>query len=156
MGEQEKTMEIAIGTKVIGFRAMTEKTFRELKGQGWGGHEDVDGYHVRYFGVNGKPDYDSWSPKDVFEDAYRDIKKGITIGDAVYFLERGKKVARLGWNGKAMWLMLVPEELAEAVSFQYEALKAAPWIGMKTADGKFVPWLASHSDMLAKDYYIVE
>lgn len=151
----EMTMEIAIGTKVIGFRPTTEKTFRELKGQGWGGHEDVDGYHVQYSNPNGSY-YDSWSPKAVFEEAYRPIKKGITFGDAVYFLKAGRKVARLGWNGKGMWLMLVPEELAEAISFQYAALKPAPWIGMKTADGKFVPWLASQTDILAEDYVLVE
>jgi hypothetical protein len=27
---------------------------------------------------------------------------------------------------------------------------------MKTADGKFVPWLASQTDMLAEDWVIVE
>lgn len=30
-----------------------------------------------------------------------------------------------------------------------------PWIGMKTADGKFVPWLASQTDLLASDWSVV-
>jgi hypothetical protein len=30
-----------------------------------------------------------------------------------------------------------------------------PWIGMKTADNKFVPWLASQTDILAGDWGIV-
>lgn len=77
------------------------------------------------------------------------------FGRALYFLKEGRRVARSGWNGKGMWLMLVPEDLAEAVSFQYAALKPAPWIGMRTADEKFVPWLASQTDMLATDWTVV-
>lgn len=30
-----------------------------------------------------------------------------------------------------------------------------PWIGMKTADNKFVPWLASQTDVLAEDWMIL-
>lgn len=33
---------------------------------------------------------------------------------------------------------------------------ALPWIGMKTADNKFVPWLASQTDMLAEDWAVIE
>lgn len=31
-------------------------------------------------------------------------------------------------------------------------LELAPYIGMKTADDKFVPWLASQTDVLAEDW----
>ena len=149
-------MKTAIGTKVIGFEVMSEKTFRELKGQGWGGHEDVDGYHVQYSGVNGKPDYDSWSPKNVFEDAYRDIEQGMTFGDAVFFLKQGKKVARFGWNGKGMWIWLCEVD-AEATwtSSEGETYGRLPYLYMKTADNKVVPWLASQTDVLAEDWILV-
>jgi hypothetical protein len=30
-----------------------------------------------------------------------------------------------------------------------------PWIGMKTADNKFVPWLASQTDVLSEDWQII-
>ena len=33
--------------------------------------------------------------------------------------------------------------------------EVAPWIGMKTADNKFVPWLASQTDILAEDWEVV-
>ena len=36
---------------------------------------------------------------------------------------------------------------------QYELL---PWIGIKTADNKFVPWIASQSDLLANNWVIVK
>jgi hypothetical protein len=31
-----------------------------------------------------------------------------------------------------------------------------PFIGMKTADDCFVPWLASQTDILAEDWMVVE
>ena len=34
--------------------------------------------------------------------------------------------------------------------------RTLPWIGMKTADDTFVPWLASQTDMLAEDWEVVE
>lgn len=108
------------------------------------------GYAVKY-----EDGYTSWSPKDVFEAAYQPID-AMSFGHAVVALKAGQRVAREGWNGKGMWLKLIPVEMAEAVAFQHEALYAQPWIGMKTAQEMFVPWVASQSDMLADDWRIVE
>lgn len=80
----------------------------------------------------------------------------MSFGQAIEALKRGERVARAGWNGKGMWLMLVPANLADAVAFQYAALDALPWIGMKTDDEKFVPWLASQAEMLAEDWFIID
>lgn len=80
---------------------------------------------------------------------------GLNFGDALCALKAGGRVAREGWNGKGMWLKLVPTDLAGKISFEHEALDALPWIGMKTADEKFVPWLASQTDMLATDWRTV-
>lgn len=79
------------------------------------------------------------------------------FGEAVKYLKRGLKVCRQGWNGKGMYL-------AHVNSYQYkvdgevhkDSLFLSPWIGMKTADGKFVPWLASQTDILAEDWTFVE
>lgn len=117
------------------------------------------GYLVEYLD-GGKPNTDrfdgyvSWSPKEVFEKAYRPVS-GLSFGLAIEALKQGKKVARDGWNGKGMWLKLVPADIADKVAFEYEALDGAPWIGMKTADDKFVPWLASQTDVLAEDWQII-
>lgn len=85
---------------------------------------------------------------------------------ALHALKDGRRVARAGWNGKGMWLKLVPaesydvgcrvilDEGAQANDPNTPAL--LPWIGMKTADNKFVPWLASQTDMLAEDWTIAE
>lgn len=85
------------------------------------------------------------------------------IGSFSWALERlkaGGRVARRGWNGKGMWLVLVPKEhwgLGSAVPFDWGDVRnhLKPWIGMKTADNGFVPWLASQTDLLADDWEIV-
>ena len=83
----------------------------------------------------------------------------VTFGVAIEALKRGERVARAGWNGKGMWLGLVqgyeynPDD-GKATVFALGCQKL-PWIGMKTADGGFVPWLASQADMLADDWMLV-
>ena len=69
---------------------------------------------------------------------------------------------RAGWNDKGMWLRLVhSEDVRTCSDFWGEEVNAdppclLPWIGMKTADYRFVPWLASQTDMLAEDWEIIE
>ena len=117
--------------------------------------EYEDGYKIVY------PDgYVSWSPKDVFEEAYRKTD-GLTFGLAVEALKKGLSVARKGWNGKGMFLILIGAPGCESWSMEDEwshltpNIELASWIGMKTADEKFVPWLASQTDVLAEDWTIV-
>lgn len=84
------------------------------------------------------------------------------FGTALEQLEAGAKVARSGWNGKGMFLFLVPGSVfnvnrppllgiyPEGTEIKYHA-----HIDMKTADGYVVPWLASQTDVLAKDWSVV-
>lgn len=77
------------------------------------------------------------------------------FGGALDMLRAGLRVGRRGWNGKGMWLQLVQARdwsmSSDAISNE-SPLQKLPWIGMKTADGCFVPWLASQTDMLASDW----
>lgn len=51
---------------------------------------------------------------------------------------------RKGWNGKGMWIGLQrPTDTSKMT---------LPYIFMYTAQGDYVPWLASQSDMLADDW----
>ena len=77
------------------------------------------------------------------------------FGEALAALRAGKKVARRGWNGKGMWLSLV-ENYQVGYDPQILGRRLLPWIGMKTADGAFVPWLASQTDLLGVDWGVVE
>lgn len=84
------------------------------------------------------------------------------IGWAIKQMQNGDKVCRSGWNGKAMWLALIPDDqwgLGSGIPFDdghVNSPKKLPWIGMKTADNKFVPWLASQTDLLAMDWEVVK
>ena len=75
-------------------------------------------------------------------------KAQFDFGLAIGLLKEGHKVARKGWNGKNMYLELqIPDENSKMT---------LPYVYMKTADGHFVPWLASQTDVLSEDWTIVE
>lgn len=82
----------------------------------------------------------------------------MNFGEALDLLKRGERIARSGWNGKGMWLTLVPAEQWSAAGSPSvppvpgSHLHRLPWIGMRTADDGFVPWLASQTDILAEDW----
>ena len=79
----------------------------------------------------------------------------LNFGDAIAALKSGYKVARVGWNGKNMWLKLVNKGFFDIGCSVVEEADLLPFIGMKTADNKFVPWLASQTDLLACDWVII-
>ena len=77
----------------------------------------------------------------------------LNFGEAIAALKSGKLVAREGWNGKGMWLSLVKTGHYDVGQKTVgDIAELLPWIGMKTADNKFVPWLASQTDVLAEDW----
>ena len=83
----------------------------------------------------------------------------LTFGQAIEALKNGKRVSRKGWNGKGMFLLYVPSEkwgIIDKIGLGIPKGNLLSWIGIKTADNKFVPWLASQTDMLAEDWEIVE
>jgi hypothetical protein len=91
------------------------------------------------------------------------VETALTFGQAIEALKQGKKVARAGWNGKGMFLFLVPGSTfkvnrAPLMGIYPECTEVnyCPHIDMKTADDKVVPWLASQTDVLAEDWDIVE
>lgn len=118
------------------------------------GYKVERGYKVRY--ADG---YESFSPKEVFEEAYRPTD-GLSFGLAIEAAKKGKKIARRGWNGKNQYV-----ELAERISYEnaahevinakHEAIgnKALAFVG---TSGVQLGWLASQADMLADDWQIVE
>ncbi len=93
----------------------------------------------------------------------------MNFGDAIAALKNGKKVARAGWNGKGMWLVLVPgqTDVALRAGTPYEValgdvppIELLPHIDMWTtnAEGRraMLPgWLASQTDMLSDDWNTV-
>lgn len=160
-------MEQYIGTKVIHAEPATKgeslarkNKLDEIETASMIAQMPADGYHVIY-----SDGYESWSPKDVFEAAYRPVN-AMTFGLAIEAMKQGKKVARAGWNGKGMYVVYrtgYPEGIpankntADAIGIPEGTLfKVRPYLQMKCVDGSFQMWLASQSDMLAEDWFIVE
>lgn len=83
----------------------------------------------------------------------------LSFSQALVELKEGKLMCRQGWNGKGMFIFLVPGStfkvnraplnviFEEGTKIDYHG-----HIDMKTADGKIVPWLCSQTDMLAEDW----
>lgn len=94
--------------------------------------------------------------------------ENLNFGQAIEALKHGKRVTRPNWNGKGMYLWLLPaaevkaewcrephlKAMAEANGGTIECLGS---IRMMTADKKVLTgWLASQTDMLAEDWQILE
>ena len=123
------------------------------------GETGREGYVVRY--ADG---YESWSPKEACEEAYRACN-AMSFGLAIEALKKGYKVARRGWNGKGMFLYYVPAAAYPAQRnalgtmvgvFPDDMVPYCAYIAMKTAQDNVVPWLASQTDMLSDDWEIVQ
>jgi Protein of unknown function (DUF2829). len=178
-------MKKYLGVKIIGAEPMSEYDF-VLETKGIEEFEKVrmdrdcrSGYKVVY-----EDGYVSWSPKNVFEKAYRPIDN-LTFGLAIEALKQGKKVARKGWNGKGMYLKLnssypvnghlnpdsphnvLPETNPDGSPniTQGKGGQMLSFIVMKVAGDSqywgegfsdYVPWLASQTDILAEDWVILE
>jgi hypothetical protein len=91
----------------------------------------------------------------------------MNFGQAIEALKSGKKVSREGWNGKGMWLILVPgtPEVVTTEGTPYHKAgfltgEILPHIDMYTTNSfgrkAMLPgWLASQTDMLADDWNVV-
>ena len=153
-------MNAYIGTKLTFARPMTRAEYNAYRGWELPADESgadagmlveyVDGGQANHPAHKG---YISWSPMDVFNRAYRP-STGITFGLALEVMKMGKRVARAGWNGKGMWVRYVHALLYTVDGLELETQRS--WLGMKTVNGEFVPWVASQTDLLAEDWEIVE
>ncbi|MGH6822812.1 MAG: DUF2829 domain-containing protein [Methylocella sp.] len=78
----------------------------------------------------------------------------MTFGESIEALKVGDRVSRAGWSfgeglgGKKMWLRLQKPDASPDMT--------VPYIFMSTVSGDLVPWVASHDDMLAEDWFVPE
>lgn len=97
----------------------------------------------------------------------------MNFGQAIEAMKKGNKIARNGWNGKNMFIVLmdglklpsyntqgtekkVNDRTAKFIG-EDTSLDSQPYIAMYTAQGKWQPgWLAAQPDILSEDWYIVE
>lgn len=159
-------MKNYIGTNSIKAKPMRLGLYNQMRGWEIPSDEDPnrEGYMVRY--KNGNV---AWTPKEVFEESYRETN-GLTFGLAIELLKQGHRVARKGWNGKNMFLFLLPAGTVPTKAIHDPALRevierevggdtfeALGSIRMFTADKKILTgWLASQTDILSEDWEIVQ
>ena len=81
----------------------------------------------------------------------------MNFGQAIEQMKQGKKVARKGWNGKGIHLEIQFPDEHSKMTHPYIFIDTT---GLQTdnpdAPKDRVPWLASQTDMLAEDWYVVE
>ena len=163
----KNNMEKYIGTKVVKAEPMTmteaQKVLgRELKPATL----EEDGYLVEY-----KDGYKSWSPKSMFEEAYREVGS-VNFGGAINLLKAGLAVRRKGWNGKGLFIVKqVPSHVTGEIIPNMQSLpQSAKDILMSrenphidytnqmlivNPDGRADSWVPSSSDVFAEDWEVV-
>ena len=149
-------MKQYIGTKIIMAKSMTRGDYNIYRGWTIPENENPEdeGYLVKY------PDnYESWSPKVIFEEAYRECNN-MTFGLAIEAMKKGHRVARKGWNGKNQYIELATNisyvnAAGDIINCEHDAIgnKAIAFVG---TSGVQMGWLASQADMLAEDWEIVQ
>jgi hypothetical protein len=84
------------------------------------------------------------------------------FSEALRSLRAGERVQRKGWNGKGMFIFLVPGSTFTVNRSPLLGIYRAgttidylPHVDMKTADGNVVPWVCSQADLMAEDWRIV-
>ena len=85
---------------------------------------------------------------------------------ALGHIKAGKKAERTGWNGKGMFVVYqrgypdgveINKNTSEALGIPEGTVERfRPYLLMRTAQGDFVPWVASQTDILANDWVVRE
>lgn len=70
-----------------------------------------------------------------------------TFSSALEYLKHGDKLARRGWNGKDMFIAMQRPDANSKMTL--------PYLYLEYPDGRRCPWLASQTDLLAEDWYLV-
>ena len=93
------------------------------------------------------------------------------FGEAIEHARTGKRIARRGWNGKGMyvymtkgrlvpadeWVTRMPSQELTEVEKEIGYVNIMPHLDMMSAQGvRIIGWLASQTDMLADDWYVVD
>lgn len=88
----------------------------------------------------------------------------MNFSDALTALKAGQRLTRAGWNGRGMFIVLqagypdgipINRNTAQATGIP-EGTRCAfsPYLMFRTAQGAFVPWVASHTDLLSDDWTV--
>ena len=89
----------------------------------------------------------------------------MNFGDAVKVLKEGKRVARMGWNGRGMFVVYQKgypqgincnKQTAEAWGInEGDLFRCEPYLQIKMVNGSHAMWVPSINDVLAEDWLTV-
>lgn len=164
-------MQKYIGTKLIRAEAMTRKEYNDFRGWLVPSNEDGndEGYLIKHLEnvITDDAYHMTWESKETFDKTYRPVD-GLTFSLAIEAMRKGFRVAREGWNGKGMYLWLMPGNVVEDGSKLADPhlvrlfretgkpIRFNDHIRMYCADGSITSgWIASQPDMTAEDWCIV-
>lgn len=88
------------------------------------------------------------------------LENEMTFGDAIIAIKEGNKIARDGWNGKNMFVFLVPGQMVFAQSdtakeyFGADLVPYNPSMVIKNVDNTVSSWVPSCNDVLSEDWFI--
>jgi len=159
-----------IGVKEVYASKMNRQDYNTYRG--WKLPDDEDGSDEGYLvehldgGQANHPahkGYISWSPKDVFEKAYHSIV-GMSFGFAIEAVKKGAKIARIGWNGKNMFVVYqkgYPQGIScnvqTAIAWgmkEGDLFKHEPYLQIQMVNGSHSMWVPSINDILSNDWFI--
>jgi len=162
-------MGLFVGTKLINAEPMSRGEY--CLHRGWKVPTDEDpndsGFLVEHLSkTNGTTieysGYISWMPTEEFFEHYRS-SENMNFGEALEFMKAGAKISRKGWNGKDMFLFIVPGSTFKVnrppllgIYPEDTEINYRPHIDMKTVNGEIVPWVASQSDLFESDWILVK
>ena len=160
-------MKKYIGTKVIMAEPLTMTEAQKVLGR------DLKSATLEeyWYLVEYKDGYKSWSPKGIFEEAYREVGS-VNFGGAIVLLKAGLAVRRKGWNGKGLFVVKqVPSHITGDIIPNMQSLPQSaknilisrenPHIDYTNQmliinpDGRADSWVPSVSDVFAEDWEVV-
>lgn len=128
-------MKQYIGTKIV------QAEPQELRYRNEAGVDFCEeGYKVRY-----QDGYESWSPKGVFEEAYRRTD-GVTFGLALEAMKKGKGARLPQWK---------PDVVIRAQYPDRNSKMTAPYLYVESRYGR-VPWKETMIELFSDEWEIVD
>lgn len=114
-----------------------------------------------------EPRYPSWYIDKLKElPAKKEHNKTMDFGEAIREAKKGKLIARFGWNGRGMAIayrsgypagILANKSMAaEWDVHEGTIVRIQPYLQLRCVDGTYQMWVASQTDILAEDWYIVK
>lgn len=161
-----------IAIKMVKAYPMLRLSYNLLRG--WDLPSDENGDDDGFFLENVETGAVCWKTKEEFLTNYKDLSatENLSFGAAIELAKRGYKIARKKWNGKNMFVVYmsgmhlppfntqgtdrkVNDRTAKFIG-EDKPLNSQPYLAMYNAQEEWIPgWLASQSDMLDEDWYIV-